>query len=157
MIALAVLLFALCATLVLVVHGVVTLLRIGLGRTGGRVAWVSLLAVFLAAAASGMYTWGLLHVGGAVMEAEDGGTDSSPLRPCRTPGQPHRAEKVVDYSVGFVPLRFVCERDDGGSYVADSVPGYVNPALLGLTLATAACAGGAALDARRRDREAAAV
>jgi len=150
---LSVVFFALCAALVLLVHGAVNLLRIGLGRTGGRVAWIRVLAVFLGAAAVGMYTWGLMAVAGAVAEAEDGGTDSSPLRPCRTPGQPHRAEKVVDYSLGLVPLRFTCERSDGGSYVADSVPDYVNPAVPGLTLATAACAGGAKLDERRRARE----
>lgn len=99
------------------------------------------LAIVAGLAAFALYLWGLLHVLGALLEAEDGGTDSSPLRPCRTTGWQYdkKAQSVTDYSVDFVPLRFVCETSDGGSYVADTVPGYVNPAVFGLVLAALGC------------------
>ncbi|MET7488102.1 hypothetical protein [Streptomyces sp. NPDC005538] len=92
-------------------------------------------------AAFALYLWGLLHLVGALLEAEDGGTDSAPLRPCRTAGRQYdkKVLSVTDYSVDYVPLRFVCETADGGSYVADTVPGYVNPAVGGLALAALGC------------------
>ncbi|WP_406270431.1 hypothetical protein OHT93_18665 [Streptomyces sp. NBC_00191] len=128
-----------------------------LGRAGhrraGREVWLRSLAAILGAVAAALYTWGLLHVAGAVLDAEDGGADASPLRPCRTPGQWERALRVVDYTVDYVPLRFVCETKGGGSYAAESVPGYVNPAVLGSVLAAAACAGAAALESKRRAGE----
>ncbi|MCX5238026.1 hypothetical protein [Streptomyces prunicolor] len=96
-------------------------------------------------AAFALYLWGLLYVLGAILQAEDGGADSSPMLPCRTtngeeggPVDP-RAAHVVDYSVGFAPLRFDCEMTGGGSYVANTVPGYVNPAVFGLVLASLGC------------------
>ncbi|MDT9701544.1 hypothetical protein RMT89_38190 [Streptomyces sp. P17] len=95
------------------------------------------------AGACALYGWGLLFVGGAVLTAEDGGTDSSPPQSCRTPGwweRHQRGSEIVDYSVRFVPLGFVCETSDGGSYDNGDVPGYVNPAALGLALAGAGCA-----------------
>ncbi|MGX9886211.1 hypothetical protein [Streptomyces sp. NPDC002276] len=96
-------------------------------------------------AAFALYLWGLLYVLGALFQAEDGGANSSPILPCRTtngeeggPEDP-RAAQVVDYSVDFVPLRFVCETTGGGSYVTRTVPGYVNPAVGGLVLAALGC------------------
>jgi hypothetical protein len=103
------------------------------------------LAIVAGLAAFALYLWGLLHVLGALVQAEDGGANSSPILPCRTtngqeggPEDP-RAAQVVDYSVEFVPLRFVCEMTGGGSYVTDTVPGYVNPALFGLVLTALGC------------------
>ncbi|MFG2980690.1 hypothetical protein ACGFYQ_05445 [Streptomyces sp. NPDC048258] len=139
----------LVAGLGLLGYGFVTLGRVGRRRTGDRV-WHRGLAALLGAVAVAFYTWGLLHVAGAVVDAEDGGTDSSPLRPCRTPGQWERALTVVDYTVDYVPLRFVCETTGGGRYAAESVPGYVNPAVLGFALAAVVCAGAAALESERR-------
>ncbi|WP_328927622.1 hypothetical protein OG429_25745 [Streptomyces sp. NBC_00190] len=133
-------------------YGLVTLGRTGRRRTG-RPVWKRGLAALLAGVAAAFYTWGLLYVAGAVVDAEDGGTDSSPLRPCRTPGQWERALTVVDYTVDYVPLRFVCETTGGGRYAAESVPGYINPAALGFALAAAVCAGAAALESERRVRE----
>lgn len=52
---------------------------------------------------------------------------------------------VVDYTVSYVPLGFVCETTGGGGYDSGSVPGYVNPAALGFGLA-----GVAAVAAGRR-------
>ncbi|MCT9084790.1 hypothetical protein [Streptomyces fulvoviolaceus] len=98
------------------------------------------LAVLAGAVAAAAYAWGLLHVAGAVMEAEDGGTDSAPIRPCRTAGWPERERGgagIVDYSVSFVPLGFACETQGGGSYTTEHVPAYVNPVALGCALAAA--------------------
>src|SRR5690349_7146638 len=84
-----------------------------LGRTGVRRAqrqvWLRSGAALLGAAAAALYTPGLFAVALSVLDAEDGGTDSPPLRPCRTAGQPERALTVVDYTVSYVPLDFVCE------------------------------------------------
>jgi hypothetical protein len=128
----------------LVGYGFGSLGRVGLRRADRR-TWLRSIAAILGAVAAILYLGGLLIVLGAVLEAEDGGTDSAPLRPCRTPGQWERALGVVDYTVDFVPLRFVCETQDGGSYDAEAVPGYVNPAVLGFALGSAACAGASAL------------
>ncbi|MFD3700407.1 hypothetical protein ACFWUZ_30510 [Streptomyces sp. NPDC058646] len=125
-------------------------------RHSGRAARLRSLAALLAAVAAALYTWGLLHVAGAVVAAEDGGAGSSPLPPCRTPGQWERAQHVIDYSVDYVPLRFVCETTGGGAYAAEAVPVHVNPAVLVLALASAGCAGAAALGTRRRDTSGAA-
>ncbi|MFK4104537.1 hypothetical protein ACI2L1_31570 [Streptomyces sp. NPDC019531] len=119
-----------------------------LGYGGGRTAdWLARraqlptalrgFAALAGAMAALVYTWGLLYVVGAILEAEDGGTSSSPIMPCRTDA---RAVHVVDYSVSFLPLSFVCETNDGGSYPADEVPGYVTPVAVGLALAAAGCA-----------------
>lgn len=133
----------------------VSLLALGLlGRglaTLGRRGWLRPTAALLGACAAGVYAWGLLHVAGAVIAAADGGAGSSPPAPCRTPGLEERAAHVTDYGVDYVPLRFVCRTTGGGGYAAASVPGYVNPVVLGFASAATACAGaGAALDARRR-------
>ncbi|MFF3460500.1 hypothetical protein ACFYXH_40730 [Streptomyces sp. NPDC002730] len=132
----------------LVGYGLGTLGRVGL-RRADRQRWLRSSAALLGAVAAALYTWGLLHVAGSVLDAEDGGTGSSPLRPCRTPGQWERALSVVDYTVDYLPLRFVCETKDGGTYAAESVPGYVNPAVLGFALATAVSLGAAAFESER--------
>lgn len=55
--------------------------------------------------------WGLAHLVGAVMDAAENGADSAPLRPCRAPGREQRAQDPgsVDYTVRYLPIRFVCE------------------------------------------------
>ncbi|MEU0210087.1 hypothetical protein ABZ235_22095 [Streptomyces canus] len=84
-----------------------------------------------------MYTWGLLHLGGAFLEAEDGGTGSAPIPPCRGNEQ---VEHVIDYSVSWLPLSFDCEMQGGGSYPSEAIPGYVNPVAVGSALAAVGCA-----------------
>lgn len=94
----------------------------------------------------------MLHVAGAVLAAEDGGTGSSPLLPCRESIPSEQALKVIDYDVDFVPLRFVCVTTDGTDYAAGSVPGHVNVVVYGCAVVAALCAGAAALEAGRRVR-----
>jgi hypothetical protein len=122
--------------------------RARLRRTGGRI-WLWNIATILGAIAVFWYAVGLLAVGTAIVSAEDGGTDSSPLRPCRAPGQEERALHVIDYSVRFVPLRFVCVTKNEPDYPAESIPD-VNLPVLGFTLAAAACAGAALGQSRER-------
>ncbi|RSM70119.1 hypothetical protein DMB66_09755 [Actinoplanes sp. ATCC 53533] len=92
------------------------------------------MAVLLACSGTvSLYVWGMLHVLGAVSQAEDGGTASAPLGPCREAGD-QIASQVVGYDVGYGWLRFDCQLSDGGAYTTSTVPGYVNPAtaLLGV-------------------------
>lgn len=133
------LLLCLLAVLVAVVSGVVFLGR-GLARVwrGGLARSLRGLAYVVAAGAAVMYAWGMLYVAGAALEADDGGADSSPIRPCRT-GVQERDYWIDDYHVWWVPVRFVCHRSDGTTYDRE-VPGYVNPALAGLTVSAVALA-----------------
>ncbi|MCW5249455.1 MULTISPECIES: hypothetical protein [unclassified Streptomyces] len=127
-------------------------------RAGARLRAVAGCAGVGAAA---LYAWGALSVAWAVVEAEDGGTASAPMAPCRTGAEPERAARVVDYSASYLPLGFLCETGDGDGYDSGEIPGYANPgvAVLGLTAAAGAvgagCAGelGARAAARaRRER-----
>ncbi|MFD5265462.1 hypothetical protein [Streptomyces sp. NPDC058335] len=113
--------------------------RVGL-RAADRTVWLRGAAALVAAVASLLYTWGLLHLVGAVVEAAEDGTESAPLSDCVPSGQEERASTVVDYTVSYVPLRFVCETSDGGSYTSDTVPDYVNPGVLVLGLTAAGVA-----------------
>ncbi|MFG1670655.1 hypothetical protein [Streptomyces sp. Y7] len=126
-------------------HGIGTLADRRARRTGtpGTLRGVAALA---AAGACALYAWGLLGVCGAVMTAEDGGTDSAPPRSCRTEGwweRHQRGVEITDYSISFVPLGFVCETSDGGSYDNGDVPGYVNPSVLVLAVTASGCRIGA--------------
>jgi hypothetical protein len=112
-------------------------------------------AALAGALAAAMYALGLLGVLGAVMVAQDGGTDSAPPQSCRTPGWWERHQQgieIVDHSVRFVPLGFVCETSDGGSYDNGDVPGFVNPGVAGFALvgAGAAIASGYVTELRAR-------
>ncbi|MFD5709318.1 hypothetical protein ACFWHW_02820 [Streptomyces pharetrae] len=96
-----------------------------------------------AAVAAGAYGWGLVGVTGALVDAQDGGTGSAPVRACRTAGQ--RADgQVTGYRVDWLPIRFVCETSDGGSFGSGAVPAYVTPLVLGFG---PAAAGGAVCSA----------
>ncbi|MFG2471339.1 hypothetical protein ACGFXB_38635 [Streptomyces canus] len=83
-----------------------------------------------------VYTWGLLHLAGSILEAEDGGASSAPIPPCRGNEQ---VAHVIDYSVSWLPLSFDCEMTGGGSYPAEVIPGYVNPVAVGSALAAVGC------------------
>ncbi|KUN28258.1 hypothetical protein AQJ23_10245 [Streptomyces antibioticus] len=100
------------------------------------------LGALAGAVAAALCAWGLFIVVGATATAQDGGTDSAPPQSCRTAGWWERHQhgvEIVDYSVSYLPLGFVCETSDGGSYDNGDVPGYLNPALLGFALAGAGC------------------
>jgi hypothetical protein len=133
--------------LVAVVGGIVLAVR---RRTrAGRLRAAALLAL---GPAVGVYAWGMAHAGMAALEAADGGTDSSPLIPCRGEADAATVARVIDYRVRFVPLRFECRLAGGGGYVTSAVPGYVNP--VAGTLGLAAVAGFiAAAPPGRRGRE----
>ncbi|MER6343245.1 hypothetical protein ACWC10_36100 [Streptomyces sp. NPDC001595] len=95
------------------------------------------LASLAAAGALVVYGLGLLGVGGALLGADDSGTDSSPVQACRTPGWWERQQagvEIVGYHVSWVPVGFVCETSDGGSYGNGDVPGFVNPLVAGFGL-----------------------
>ncbi|MDO0914643.1 hypothetical protein QQM39_28560 [Streptomyces sp. DT2A-34] len=139
---LLILLFAVVAVIVAVGlcgYGGRTLADHGLRRASAPAALRGV-AALAGAGACALCAWGLLAVCGAVMTAEDGGTDSSPPRSCRTAGWSERHQQgieIVDYKIPYVPLGFVCETSDGGRYDNGDVPGYVNPAVLGLALTAA--------------------
>lgn len=80
--------------------------------------------------ALGTYAWGLVHVAGGWLEAEDGGTDSSPLRPCRDHLEEERALQVVGYDLDVIPPGFSCELSDGTSVEIPVVPAYVTPVVM---------------------------
>ncbi len=135
-------------------YGGRTLADHGLRRANAPAALRGL-AAFAGAGACALYAWGLLAVCGAVMTAEDGGTDSAPARSCRTAGWLERSRQgieIVDHKVTYIPLGFVCETSDGGSYDNGDVPGYVNPGVLGLALAGAGGAIGSAYVSELRAR-----
>nr|WP_240983105.1 hypothetical protein [Streptomyces sp. S3(2020)] len=127
---------AVVAAFALAGHGVGRLVDGGVRRSGLPVLLRGL-AALAGAVAAACYAWGLLIVCGAVLTAEDGGTDSSPPQSCRTAGWWERHERgieIVDWSVNYVPLGFVCETSDGGSYDNGDVPGYVSPVVAGFGL-----------------------
>ncbi|MFI0479740.1 hypothetical protein [Actinomadura sp. 9N215] len=127
MIALVLLLGSLVGMVVAVavaVCGIVAVVRHGRRARAGLLRGGALLAL---GAAIGAYAWGAAQAGAAALEAEDGGTDSSPLRPCRGEADPATVARVVDYRVGLVPLRFECRLTGGGSYATSVVSGFVNP------------------------------
>nr|WP_202437167.1 hypothetical protein [Streptomyces sp. SID5910] len=143
---------AVVSTVALTGHGA-SVLAARRSRGPGAAPPLHALAAFAAAAALATYAWGVLHVTGAVM-ASDGGAGSAPAPPCRMPGYEERALHVVDQSVSFLPLGFVCETTDGGDYTSDDVPAWVNPtaAVLALTGAGSAIAAGYATELRNRAR-----
>ncbi|MFC8344424.1 hypothetical protein [Streptomyces sp. NPDC057280] len=113
-----------------------------LTERGEPPALLRALGALAGAVAAALCAWGLLIIVGAVVTAQDGGTDSAPPQSCRTAGwweRHQRGVEIVDYSVSYLPLGFVCETSGGGSYDNGDVPGYLNPALLGFALAGAGC------------------
>ncbi|WP_338696275.1 hypothetical protein V2W30_12990 [Streptomyces sp. Q6] len=114
------------------------------------------LAALAAALTCALYAWGLLHVVGAVLDAEDGGTDSAPPRPCRSAPRAV-APGYLDHHVDLLPLRFVCDTESAGGDTADTVPPYVNPALLVTGLTTVGLGVCAVVAHERDERRRAAV
>lgn len=138
-------------TLILFICGVAAAIRYG---RHSRAELLRAGAILALGVAVGVYTWGMGHVLLAVMNAEDGGTGSSPLLPCRGEAAPEMVSQVVDYRVGWVPLRFQCLPADGGSYTTSAVPWYVNPVAWTFGVAGVAGLVAPAVSARRSSRPA---
>ncbi|TDB85672.1 hypothetical protein E1264_20405 [Actinomadura sp. KC216] len=109
---------------VVLARGLLAVVRHGRRARAGLLRGCALLALGVAV---GAYAWGAAQAGAAALEAEDGGTDSSPLRPCRGEADPATVARVVDHQVRLVPLRFECRLAGGGSYATSAVSGFVNP------------------------------
>ena len=62
--------------------------------------WRRMVALLACSGAVSLHVWGMLHLLGAVMQVEDGGTGSSPLGPCRAAGD-QMASHVVGYDVVY--------------------------------------------------------
>jgi len=138
-------------TLILIICGVAAAIRYG---RHSRAELLRAGAILALGVAVGVYTWGMGHVLLAVMNAEDGGTGSSPLLPCRGEAAPEMVSQVVDYRVGWVPLRFQCLLSDGRSYTTSAVPWYVNPVAWTFGVAGVAGLVAPAVSARRSSRPA---
>ncbi|MFI9612157.1 hypothetical protein ACIHCM_10860 [Streptomyces sp. NPDC052023] len=121
-------------------------------RRADTAARLRSLAALAGAAAAALYTWGALHVFGGLLEAEDGGTGSAPIRPCLAAGGPQKAAVTLRADVRVVPIRLVCHTKTGESYPA-GVPGYVNPAVAFLALSSAFLAVGAGYATELRTRK----
>lgn len=115
-----------------------------LGQTGVRRAnrqtRLRCAAALAGAGATAVYAWGLLCLGLAVLSTDDSGTDAFPPRPCRIGGTPEAGADVVGHRVEYLPPRYACLRQGGGSYTTDDVPGFVAPTTVGLTATAAVCA-----------------
>lgn len=98
----------------------------------GPVVWA--VAGLLGAVAAAAYAVGGFYLGLAVLDAEDGGAGSAPLRPCRAAG-PERAAHVADYEIELLPLGFTCVvvegEAGGGDYRAGAVPVPLNRVAFG--------------------------
>ncbi|MBC9726871.1 hypothetical protein H8R17_18900 [Streptomyces sp. TRM68367] len=81
-----------------------------------------------------LYAWGAFVTTLVLLDAEDGGTGSAPLRSC------HADRPAVGHSVDYVPLRIVCETRDGATYTSDETQGYVNAGVAVLALTAVASA-----------------
>ncbi|MFJ4868985.1 hypothetical protein [Streptomyces sp. NPDC088757] len=110
----------------------------GVHRTGRRTR-LRCAAALAGAGAAAVYAWGLLLLGLAVLYTDDSGSDAFPPRPCRIAGVPEAAADVVGYRAEYLPPRYVCLRQGGGSYRTDDVPGFVGPGTVGLTATAAVC------------------
>ncbi|MEU3597418.1 hypothetical protein ABZ714_01580 [Streptomyces sp. NPDC006798] len=128
-----VLLAALASTVYLFARSVGAALDVR--RSRGPDAGASLLssaAALTGAAAAGVYAWGMLGAVAATLDAADTGGGPAPLRVCPT----ETAESLAEHGVEFLPLRYVCETEDGATYVTDDVPGYVTPVALSFATAS---------------------
>ncbi|MEV6398872.1 hypothetical protein AB0M39_29500 [Streptomyces sp. NPDC051907] len=131
-------------------YGGSTLARRGDGRSGTG-GLLRSLAAFAGAATAALYVWGSLHLLGAFLDTE--GMGATTFQECLDAGGAEKAAKVDGYEVEYLPIRYVCRIDEGGSYTA-AVPGYVNPAMLASAASAVALAVAAAVASERRDRAA---
>ncbi|MFI8926931.1 hypothetical protein ACIG3E_04485 [Streptomyces sp. NPDC053474] len=124
-------LIALIAVTALTTYAWVCVVRRAPTLSGGLRAGASLCA----AGAAGVYAWG------AVQLLRFDITEHQ--QACQRAVGAGRAARLDGYEATYFPLRFGCHVAGDGTFTA-GVPGWLNPAALGLALATAALATAAA-------------
>ncbi|MFD9907376.1 hypothetical protein [Streptomyces sp. NPDC059063] len=98
-------------------------------------------AALTGAAAAACYAWAAVRLLGVDITEH--------VQLCQDAVGPAHEASLVGYEATYVPLRFGCRVEGGGTYTA-GVPEYANTAALVLALTAAVLTGAAALDARRR-------
>lgn len=121
---LCVLAVALVAVPGLLGYGIVTLARRSRASLADRA--LRCLAALAAAAAIGVYAAGALSM------FQD---ETAANQACAEAVGPALAGRIDGYETSFVPLRFACRVDGADSYEV-FVPGWTNPAALGLAVLT---------------------
>ncbi|MFF3419761.1 hypothetical protein ACFYW9_34555 [Streptomyces sp. NPDC002698] len=139
---LPIILIGLIVAVTLAVYGAGSLARNGVRRTDLGVRLRSGAALAGAAAAL-MYVWGAVHL------VRD---ETMTNQACRDAVPAAQAAHLSGVDVSLLPVRLNCYVTEGGSYAA-AVPGYVNPALLGLALTAVVLGVFAALESERRARD----
>ena len=139
---LPIILIGLIVAVTLAVYGASSLARNGIRRTdlGVRLRAGAALA---GAAAALMYVWGAVHL------VRD---ETMTNQACRDAMPAAQAAHLSGVDVSLLPVHLNCYVTGGGSYAA-AVPGYVNPALLGLALTAVVLGVFAALESERRARD----
>ncbi|MBL1118912.1 hypothetical protein JK364_42100 [Streptomyces sp. 110] len=142
----SILLLFICLIGVITVCTLIALLGSGLakrtGRRKTRAEWLGGIALLSVCVTIALYIWGALHV--MFMESD------TMREACAKAGSPEKAAQVDRYSARYLPLRFTCQIDKGGSYDA-AVPGYVNPAM-GIAFALAIATGTVSVVTRDQNR-----
>ncbi|ANP50092.1 hypothetical protein J2Z21_001207 [Streptomyces griseochromogenes] len=95
-----------------------------------------------------LYVLGAGAVGLAVHESSSG-ADSTPSQECR---DDYRADHLVGQTASYVPLRFDCVLDDGGTYPSSPAYAWINALVAALGLATIALVVAKGYGAERRAR-----
>ncbi|MGW7658448.1 hypothetical protein ACWGMA_24125 [Streptomyces asiaticus] len=142
----SILLLFICLIGVIVIFTLIGLLGSGMakrrGRRKTRAEWFGGIALLSVCATIALYIWGALHL--MFMESD------TMREACAKARSPEKAAQVDRYSASYLPLRFTCRIDEGGSYGA-AVPGYVNPAM-GIAFVLAIATGAVSVVARDQNR-----
>ncbi|MGW5448757.1 hypothetical protein [Streptomyces asiaticus] len=142
----SILLLFICLIGVIVIFTLIGLLGSGVakrtGRRKTRAEWLGGIALLSVCVTIALYIWGALHV--MFMESDNMRDE------CAKAGGTAKAAQVDRYSASYLPLRFTCHIDEGGSYDA-AVPGYVNPAM-GITFVLAIATGAVSVVTRDQNR-----
>lgn len=93
----------------------------------------------------------LLGAGAVAFAAHDAssGADSTPSHDCR---DDLRADHLVGQTASYLPLRFDCVLDDGGTYPSSPAYAWINAGVAALGLATVALVVATGYGAERRAR-----
>ncbi|MFJ2199474.1 hypothetical protein [Streptomyces violaceusniger] len=142
----SILLLFICLIGVIVIFTLIGILGSGVskrtGRRKTRADWLGGIALLSVCATIALYIWGALHV--MFME------NDNMREECTRAGGAAKAAQVDRYEAHYLPLRFTCHLDEGGSYDA-ALPGYVNPAMA-IAFVLAIATGAVSVVARDQDR-----